>query len=335
MPEKMPETIAPETRMPEGDLSEFNIIRRYFSAITDAEDTDIIRGIGDDAAVIALNAERALVVASDTCVMGVHFPPQTPAFAVGFKSLAVNLSDMAAMGAQPRWCTLSLSLPESCRQHDWLDRFRQGFSDIAQRYAVSLVGGDTCAADLLSVTVQIMGTARREQLVYRSGARPGDGVYVSGELGTAAFALRCLQAETPPPAELLDSLYHPQPQVETGLILAGKAHAMIDISDGLLGDLRHILEASGVGATLHAEAIPINPTLKRQLSDAALWQCVLAGGDDYQLCFTTALPEDRLRAELGGRAHKIGEITADTGLRVLREDGTPLEIGEDGYRHFS
>ncbi|MGI9229029.1 MAG: thiamine-phosphate kinase [Gammaproteobacteria bacterium] len=310
-------------------LGEFDIIRRYFSDIV-AADEDIICGVGDDAAVIAIDAERALVVAADTCVIGVHFPLQTPAYAIGFKSLAVNLSDMAAMGVQPRWCTLALNLPPQYRQADWLAEFQRGFATLAKQHAVSLIGGDTCGADQLSVTVQIIGIARSDQIVYRSGAKPGDAIYVSGELGTAAFALRRLQAEADLPDTVLDSLYQPQPQVTTGQSLAGKVHAMIDISDGLLADLQHILNASGVGAIIDAEAIPANPLLRQQLGEAELWQCLLAGGDDYQLCFTTDLPE----AELGTAVHKIGEITADKGLQITKKDGTQLTPTEYGYQHF-
>ena len=322
-------------------MDEFALIRRYFSAITDAADKDILRGVGDDAAVLALDDERALVVAADTCVMGTHFPPATPPFAIGFKSLAVNLSDLAAMAARPRWCTLALSLPEPCRRPAWLAEFRRGFAAVAERHKVSLVGGDTCAADTLSITAQIIGTARREELVYRSGARPGDDVYVSGELGAAAYVLRRLR-ETAPPSELpadeaglLDRLYAPQPQVETGLKLAGKASAMIDLSDGLLADLGHILDAGRVGAVIHLEDIPIHPVLRRRLAAEDLWRCALAGGDDYQLCFTTALSPSRIKAALGEtKAHRIGEITNGGGLWVLREDGSRFMLEERGYRHF-
>ncbi len=315
-------------------MHEFDVIAQYFSGIMNPQDDAVLCGPGDDAAVIAIDDEHALLVATDTFIQGVHFPEDTPAFAVGYKSLAVNLSDMAAMAAEPRWCTLAITLPETCRCDAWLRDFRRGFHALASQHGVSLIGGDTCAGAGLAVTVQILGTAPPEQIIYRAGARAGDTLYVTGELGTAAYALSQLQAGREIDTALRDSLYQPEPQVALGLSLRHKATAMIDISDGLLADVQHILKASEVGAVIQLADIPLHPALKQAMPAQELWQHVLNGGDDYQLCFTSALSASMLSARLDAPVFDIGWVVPGDEVRLIQQDGTDMQAEVAGFQHF-
>jgi thiamine-monophosphate kinase len=239
-------------------LTEFNLIERYFTRPAAAPDPDVILGIGDDAALVRVPTGMELAVATDTLVEGVHFPPQTAPETIGHKALAVNLSDMAAMGAEPRWATLALTLPQA--DEDWLTAFSSGFLALAAAEGVQLIGGDTTRGPL-SITVQILGLLPSGSALRRSGACAGDLVYVTGTLGDAGLALRMLQhahGSAAVAAPLAQRLNQPQPRTQEGLALRGIASAAIDISDGLCADLGHILAASGVGAHINLAALPLS-----------------------------------------------------------------------------
>jgi thiamine-monophosphate kinase len=318
--------------------SEFDLIERFFRRPPGRP--GVVCGIGDDAAVLRPPPDRDLVVTVDTLIEGVHFPPATPAFDIGYKALAVNLSDLAAMGAAPAWATLALTLPRA--DEGWLEGFRDGFFALARRYEIDLVGGDTTRGGL-SITVQAMGTTPPSAALTRGGARVGERIYVTGTLGDAALALRALAGDVDlPPAELercLGRLNRPQPRVEAGLALQGLASAAIDVSDGVLADLRHILTASGVGAMLELERLPLSAPVRRALATGeADWSLPLSGGDDYELAFTVAARgEPRLRErfhDLGCPVSRIGTVQPEPGLRAVLDGVIQVLPGQGGYDHF-
>ena len=318
-------------------MNEFEIIARYFKRAYPESQGDLRLGIGDDAAIIRPAADAELLVSMDTLVAGAHFFADAPAADIAQKALAVNLSDMAAMGARPRWLGLSLTLPGY--DADWLGRFAAAFNDLAGRYSLILIGGDLSRGPL-SVTVQIHGEAPRGRALRRAGAQTGDHIYVTGELGAAAWALQCLRAGRPEAAAEAEHarLHRPEARVKTGLALCDVARSCIDISDGLLADLGHILAASGLGAELMLPAIPLSQSLKTQPRATAL-ELALSGGDDYELCFT--LPPDLPAPALAalGRdcpVHHIGRTTPPgAGLKLLQDDGRVYQPAfAGGYRHF-
>ena len=314
-------------------LSEFDIIARYFTRQGSYRD-DVVLGVGDDAALLKVPAGRQLVVAVDTLVAGRHFPEGTVPFDIGWKALAVNLSDLAAMGATPAWATLSLTMPEV--DEGWLHAFADGFHALAGQYQVALVGGDTTRGPL-SVSVQLQGYIEPGKALRRDAAAPGHALFVSGTLGDAACALEQLQAGGAVDAFLLERLNRPEPRVALGQSLAGVAAAAIDISDGLLADLRHILEASRCGATLWPQRLPASAALQA-LPPAAALECQFNGGDDYELCFSVA-PERRakLDAMVAGQGlvvTEIGVLDAQPGLRCQYPDGRILNPPVHGFDHF-
>jgi len=318
-------------------MNEFELIREYF-ARQPVTRPDVVLGIGDDAALLQVPADQELVVSTDMLVAGVHFPEGTDPVSIGHKSLAVNLSDLAAMGATPAWFTLNLSLPQA--DPVWLKGFCQGLFGLARVHALALVGGDTTHGPL-TIGIQIMGLAPRGQALRRSGARAGERIYVTGLLGEAALGLRLVQGKLDLPEEyratVVQQLSRPMPRVQAGLRLRGLASACIDISDGLLADLGHILEASGVGARIHLDRLPLSPAYDAAFQQVG-WDAALAGGDDYELCFTVP-PERELAfrnasTRFGVSCSYIGDIEAQPGLRVLEKDGTPYVTGPGGYDHF-
>ncbi|HHO67951.1 MAG TPA: thiamine-phosphate kinase [Gammaproteobacteria bacterium] len=313
-------------------LSEFELIDRCFRRA--GRRADVVLGIGDDAAVLAAPAGRQLVVALDTLNEGVHFLPDTSPADLGWKALAVNLSDVAAMGAEPAWLTLSLSLPRA--DVSWVSAFADGLFALADRYRMALVGGDTTRGPL-SVSVQVMGFAEPGRELRRSGAAPGQAILVSGTLGDAAAALGQLQATGKADAALRARLDRPEPRVELGRRLAGLASACIDISDGLLADLGHVLEASGCGARIELAQLPRSGALRAE-QETALWDLQLAGGDDYELCFTVEPSRvaelEAAAAELGVPVTCIGETEKETGIRCLRPDGGLYRPPARGWDHF-
>jgi len=314
-------------------VSEFDIIERYFSRPTVHRD-DVVLGIGDDAALLQVPADRQLAVAVDTLVAGRHFPTQATAFDIGWKALAVNLSDLAAMGASPAWATLSLTMPAA--DEVWLEGFANGFFQLAERYQVELVGGDTTRGPL-SVTVQLHGLTERGKALRRAAARAGQKLFVTGTLGDAACALQALQADGKINPDLLQQLNRPEPRVDFGLALAGTGAAAIDISDGLLADLGHILDASQCGATLWVDRLPRSPALD-SMQDTEVLACQLYGGDDYELCFSV----DAEQAEQLNRSAQqqqlpvteIGVIESQAGIRCRRDDGSLYTPQGTGFDHF-
>jgi len=313
---------------------EFAIIQQYFSAIG-APAAGTVLGIGDDAAVVEVPAGYQQVVSLDTLIAGVHFPVDTRPADIAYKALAVNLSDLAAMAATPSWFLLSLSLPHT--EPSWLEAFAEGLRQTATEFELQLIGGDTCHG-ALSISLQVAGLVPAGNFVTRAGARPGDLILVSGELGTAGLGLAHLQGRIDLPealrADCLRALNRPRPRLELSDFLRQFATAAIDISDGLQGDLGHILKASGCGARIDGAAIPVMPWIEHQ----DLYHIALGAGDDYEICCTVA-PEHRAEIENWNRRHAhcrlstIGEIT---------DSGFALQVGEQvidltdarGYRHF-
>lgn len=313
--------------------SEFELIQKYFQS-TDLPD-HVTLGVGDDAALLNMPEGHQLVVTVDTLIEGVHFPANTSPEDIGHKTLAVNLSDLAAMGASPRWVTLALSLPSADER--WVANFARGFMGLAQKHDVSLVGGDTTRG-ALSITVQAMGWVNNAMSLLRSAASEGDDIYVSGTIGDAGLALQMLSGQGAIPASLLRALNRPEPRIDLGMALNGIANACIDVSDGLIADLGHILEASEVGADLSLESVPYSSSLRQWLdagNDATL---PMTWGDDYELLFT-ASPEQAsaiqdLSARLGLPLTRIGKITGQSGLRIFTPEGEITNVAGTGYDHF-
>ena len=316
-------------------MSEFDLIRRFFTRDT----PHAILGVGDDAALLQVSAGNVLAVSSDMLVSGTHFLPDADPFMLGHKTLAVNLSDMAAMGAAPRWAVLAIALPEA--DEAWLSQFSAGFFSLARQHGVELVGGDTTRGPL-NLCVTIFGEVPAQQALRRSGAQAGDEIWVSGCLGDAALALAHLQGRIALSdtelAACLPILHQPQPRVAMGLALRGIASSAIDISDGLLADLGHILEASQVGAEIEFAALPLSPTMQCHVSQPLARQCILCGGDDYELCFTAPAARHAELSDIAARLNlplaRIGEIVAGRGCIVHDAAGNPLNIETCGYDHF-
>ena len=312
-------------------MNEFGLIQHYFARQA-AEQlspyaTGVVLGIGDDAAILQPPAGQQLVVSTDTLVAGRHFPEQTTAHAIGWKAAAVNLSDIAAMGATPYAVLLALSLPEV--DEAWLEQFSAGFFACCAPERVQLIGGDTTRSPLLSITVTVLGWVEAGQAIRRDGAQVGDLVVVSNTLGDAAYALRYAQSG------LQARLDYPQPRNTLGKVLRGYANSMLDISDGLAQDLRHILSASGVGAQLMLEQLPLSLPLQ-QLAAPEGWQLALTGGDDYELCFS--LPAEKwaqFNQQYVGQFNLqvIGQIVAEPGLQLLYQQ-QPFIMNLQGYQHF-
>jgi thiamine-monophosphate kinase len=318
-------------------MNEFELIREYFVR-QPVRRGDVVLGIGDDAAVLDVPSGRQLVVSTDLLVSGVHFPAGTDARAVGHKALAVNLSDLAAMGAEPAWFTLNLSLPEP--DAAWLEGFCHGLFELACRHDVALIGGDTTRGPL-TIGVQIMGFVEPGQALTRAGARAGDEIYVTGTLGDAALGLRLLQGEIKLPEEfhaaVLTRLERPAPRVGAGRHLRGLATSCIDVSDGLAADLGHILEASGVGARLELARLPLSLAYDPAFAQVG-WEAALAGGDDYELCFTVppARVDDlhRAAALFGVPCTRVGVIESEPGLRIVDPNGAAYVPKLTGFDHF-
>ncbi|WP_428310189.1 thiamine-phosphate kinase [Hydrocarboniphaga sp.] len=320
-------------------MDEFELIRRYFAPLSGAAD-DVVLGIGDDCALLAPPPGYELAITSDTLISGRHFPEESRAFDVGWKALAVNLSDLAAMGARARWFTLALAVPQA--DESWLAGFADGLKQLADQAGVHLVGGDTTRGPL-SITITALGIVPAGGALRRSGARAGDRVCVSGTLGDAALALDRWRAGDDSRADDAPSLRarldRPTPRLALGEALREIAHAAIDLSDGLAADLSHVLKASGVGAHVYAARLPASTAFDRLAPAADRARLQLAGGDDYELCLCIApsqLSEARRRAAaLGCALTDIGEIEAGSGLGVVDVHGAPLAVSELGYRHFT
>jgi len=317
---------------------EFSLIDRIRERTAQARD-DVHLGIGDDAALVAVPSGQELAVAIDTLVEGVHFPLGTLASDVGWKSLAVNLSDLAAMSATPAWALLAMTLPKG--DSDFIDGFATGFAQLAQPYRLALVGGDTTRGPL-TISVAVHGFVPHGKALTRAGAKPGDVIFVTGTLGDAAAGLQLLQGQRNNDARahfLVERLNRPTPRVAAGLALRGHATACIDVSDGLLADLGHLCKASGVGAEVDASLLPRSSALLDLFDDTTSRDFALSGGDDYELCFTvssqhTATVQADL-ARLGCGATKIGRIVEGGDIGVRGADGNALEQHHRGWDHFT
>ena len=311
---------------------EFDLIARIRARV--ATRADVVLGIGDDAALLAPPPGRQLVVTADTLNDGVHFPRGTSPADVGWKALAVNLSDLASMGAEPAWCTLSLSLPQS--DPAWIEGFLDGFLDLAGQLGIALVGGDTTRGPL-SIAVTAMGLVEPGRALRRDGARVGDEVWVTGTLGDAAGGLALLDRE-PVPA-LRARLDRPTPRVAAGRALAGIATACVDVSDGLLADLGHVCVRSHVAARIDVDALPASAALMEVIGEADRIALQASGGDDYELCFTA--PADAgadigaVSAQLGLRITRIGRIVAGEGVHPVDAKSQPWSSPQRGYDHFA
>ena len=288
-------------------MNEFDIIKKFFRQQSNHRE-DVVLGGGDDCALLKTPQDQLLAVSIDTLISGVHFPKDLAAYEIGYKSLAVNLSDLAAMGAEPAWFTCALSLPNF--DENWCKDFARGLFDLADQYHIELIGGDLTRSKILSITIQVHGFIPEKSALRRDGAKSGDKIYISGKLGYG----------------ILKKYYHrPEPRINLGLALRGKAHSAIDISDGLIADLSHILESSNLGASIYIDKIPV------------VHEDALTSGDDYELCFT-APAELKLESDPKLSIYNIsciGQIESEKRLRVYKPDNT-LWISEKlGYQHFS
>lgn len=314
------------------DITEFDLISRIRARAN--QRGGVVLGIGDDAALLQVPPDQQLVVTADTLNAGVHFPGATAPADIGWKSLAVNLSDLAAMGAVPAWCTLSLSLPQA--DESWVDAFLDGFLDLADQHAIGLVGGDTTRGPL-SISVTAMGLVESGSALRRDQARVGDDVWVTGTLGDAAAALEALLQGRDVPRSLRQRLDRPTPRVAAGRRLSGLAHACIDISDGLLADLAHICENSGVGAEIKLVELPASADLASVESNRR-WGWQACGGDDYELCFTASPRNRELIVQAldftDVSATRIGRIVAAQGVRAFDADAQEWRPSTRGYEHF-
>lgn len=318
-------------------LSEFTLIEKYFTRQPVAR-PDVALGVGDDCALLNVPQGQSLAVSIDTLVEGVHFLADTPPCDLGWRALAVNLSDLAAMGAQPAWATLALTLPRA--DEAWLAEFSAGFFELAQLHDVQLVGGNM-ARGSLNVTVQVHGFVPAAQALRRDAARAGDLIFVTGTLGDAALGLRVARGEFVPPrtdaVELLYRYRRPVPRIAAGLALRGVAHACIDISDGFLADLGHVLDASAVGAQVRVDQLPRSSASRHIAPDELA--LALHGGDDYELCFTVP-PEHRAQVEqifttLDCAATCVGTVEPQRGIRCVDARGGIQDVTPRGYDHFA
>ncbi|HVF64351.1 MAG TPA: thiamine-phosphate kinase [Casimicrobiaceae bacterium] len=322
-------------------MSEFALIERYFRRPSD--DAAVVLGVGDDAALARVAEGHELVLAVDMMVESRHFLPDVDPSSLGHKILAVNLSDLAAMGATPRWALLAGALPDA--DPTWLSAFSQGLFALAQRHGVTLIGGDTTRGPR-NVCLTIAGEVPYGQAILRSGAQAGDDIWVSGALGEAMLGFAALQGRTSLPAIEFEAarrrLERPEPRNALGVMLRGIATAMLDVSDGLVGDLGHLVEASNVGATIDVRQVPVSAALARKIEgeerELAL-ACALAGGDDYELCFTA--PVERREGvlavgrESGVRVSRIGHIVDDPKRVVVRgAHGTIIDVPRS-FDHFA
>jgi len=313
---------------------EFNLIARYFTRATPGADL----GVGDDAALLRVSKDHQLAISVDMLVAGTHFFHDAAPYDIGWKSLAVNISDMAAMGAEPKWATLAIALPEI--SEPWLAEFSRGLFACADTFKIDLIGGDTTRGPL-NISVQIMGEVPTGEALRRDGAKAEDDIWVSGRLGSAALGLAHLQNKISLNAAVaeycLQALHTPSPRTGLGLALRNTANSCIDVSDGLLADLDHILQASNLGATVMLDNISCHDFLHSHLDDPMIQQCILAGGDDYELVFTAPQSQrsaiEQLSQQLNLPLSLIGKTTENPGVKVMYKQQM-LAISKKGFDHF-
>jgi thiamine-monophosphate kinase len=309
-------------------MNEFDLIKSYFN--WPLSDPSIELGVGDDAALFQIDSDCQLVTSTDTLSEGVHFFKDAHPGDIAYKSLAVNLSDIAAMGAQAKCFTLSLTLPKL--DESWLQEFSDSLREASEFFNVSLIGGDTTKGPL-NITITIMGTVKKSKAIKRSGAKNGDDIYVSGDLGRAALCLKKINEGSQPSTTELNKLNKPVPRLSLGSALKNIASSCIDISDGLEQDLSHILSASKVGAIIDSNNLPLSDTVKEYIKSTQDWGLPLCGGDDYELCFTSDKSNQseikKLSENLKVRITKIGVINNSLNLNIKGYDGL-----SKSFKHF-
>ena len=317
-------------------MDEFELIRQYFTRTL--TDSDVRIGIGDDGALLRPAAGRDLITVVDTLVEGVHYPLNLGAADIAWRAVAVNLSDIAAMGARPRWMTLALTLREA--DPDWLADFSDGLFAAAAEHDVSLVGGDTTRGRQVVVSIQITGDVDPERVLTRSGAKAGERIYISGTLGDAAAGLELLQSgavSSDTARELVDRFRRPSARIALAQAIAPLASAAIDVSDGLYADTLKLLQASGAGGRIEVDALPLSAALRAEFDAERARQFALAGGDDYELCFTLPAEEEYRLSEIAlqqnVRLTRVGIVTEGVGLDCT-DNGAPFAYRDAGYRHF-
>ncbi|GAC24025.1 thiamine-phosphate kinase [Paraglaciecola mesophila] len=321
-------------------MKEFSLIDTYFRDVS-FQRKDVLLGIGDDCAITQIPAGQALATTTDTLVSGVHFLPDADPKAIAQKAIAVNLSDLAAMGAEPAWLSLSLSLPNVDEQ--WLKAFSEGFKELTEYYSVQLIGGDTVQGPL-AITITAQGFVAADQALKRSGAKPGDFVYVTGSLGDAGLGLDILlnhaEVQSTEHSEfLLRRLHYPTPRVFAGTSLRRVASACIDISDGLLADIKHILNASQCGACLQLDKLPLSKAMLESVDRDAAFHYALSSGDDYELLFTVSEEQknnvERVLACSNVPATCIGQINGAVGKIDLKHNDESYAYSQTGFEHFN
>ena len=308
-------------------MDEFSIIKKYFQ--DNATSSHTLLGIGDDAAIITPQKDKELCITTDTLIENRHFLKECSPYDIAYKSLAVNLSDLASMGATPQWVLLSLSIPDA-NEH-WLSDFAKGFFVLCNEFDIDLIGGDLTKGPL-SITIQAMGTVPVSKALRRDGAKVGDSIYISGALGGAALGLEKLklQQDFDKYQEVISQHLRPKPRIELGKELIGFANSCIDISDGLLADIQHILKCSHVGAKLYLEKIPVNDLILKEKGDMQAYEFALTSGDDYQLCFTG--PKDLAKRF---DVFEIGEIVEGSELNLITANGDLWDYkSQAGFKHF-
>lgn len=314
---------------------EFDLIAKFFTRPT----THAVLGVGDDCALIAPTPGMELAISTDMLIAGRHFMPSDGPGTIGHKTMAVNLSDLAAMGAKPRYALLSIALPEA--DEKFLRGFAGGFFGLAQKHGVEVIGGDTTRGGLLTLNVTIIGEVPPGQALRRDGAKADDDIWVSGTLGDASAALAHhqgkLRLETEQAVKCFPRLFVPTPRVELGQALRNVANSAIDVSDGFAADLTHILERSEVGAEIWFERLPLSEALAPLQNDPAAQECILSGGDDYELVFTAAANKreiiESISAQQELRITRVGRILPEHGLHIL-DHGQPMQLNRLGFDHF-
>jgi thiamine-monophosphate kinase len=321
-----------------GIVKEFQLIESFFTGRAQSR-KDVALGIGDDCAIVEPAANKSVVISCDTLVESVHFFPDMPAKALGYKSLAVNLSDLASMGAEPAWMTLALTLPDV--DENWLADFSEGLFEIAEYYGVALIGGDTTRGPR-SITITINGQVPKHSGLTRSGAKNGDWIYVTGTLGDSALGLDLLRGKAncneDDRSYLINRHYRPTPRVLAGQALRTLASSAIDISDGLVSDIQHVLKASNIGATVNVDKLPLSNQLKANVSAEMALSYALTGGEDYELLFTVSEAQkgalEIALAETGVKFTQIGQVCTGGKLKLLL-DKQPFEPINLGFEHFN
>lgn len=319
-------------------MKEFELIKTYFTEQS-VNRKDVLLGIGDDCALIQPSERQNIAITTDTLVAGVHFPENTPPRAIGHKAVAVNLSDLASMGAEPSWMSVAITLPRI--DEEWVAEFCRGMFELCEYYNVQLIGGDTTQGPL-SITITAQGLVPQDKQICRSGAKAGDWLYVTGELGAAALALKHYYGKVKLAPELLqktmERLDFPQPRVLAGQALREYASSAIDLSDGLLADLNHVCQASAVGANIVLDNLPISPGIIELLGQEQAFDLALSGGDDYELLFTVnednKVGMETALLDMGIKLTCIGQLNGSDKITTTLNN-KPTEIHIRGYEHFS